>query len=39
MLWHYEDAKKYITARLRWVEHKGKQILFIDYSDLKGECD
>jgi len=39
MLWRYEDAKKYTTARLRSVGHKGKQILFIDYSDLKGESD
>ena len=23
--------------RIRWIEHKGKQILFTDFSDLKGE--
>ncbi len=39
MLWCYEDAKKYTTDRLRWVGLKGKQILFIDYSDLKCESD
>ena len=26
-----------MTERIRWIEHKGKQILFADYSNLQGE--
>ena len=28
---------KEMNDRIRWIEHKGKQILFSDFSDLKGE--
>ena len=26
-----------MNDRIKWIEHKGKQILFTDFSDLKGE--
>jgi len=26
-----------MNDRIRWIEHKDKQILFVDYSNLQGE--